>query len=113
MTIEQIKAAAKERFGKEITDEQAEKWLASRLDGELSDDELDNVTGGGCGGGGTPPPTSADLPLCPSCRRKTLELFSLKFRTRGEGYGAVCPYCKIYCGLDDNLRIIKYEKMAK
>ncbi|MDR1705212.1 MAG: hypothetical protein LBS19_11095 [Clostridiales bacterium] len=112
MTAEQVKAAAKERFGKEITDEQAEKWLASRPDGELTDDELDNVTGG-CGGERTPPPTSADLPLCPSCHRKTLELFSVKLRTGDKGNGAVCPYCKIYCDLDDNLRIIKFEKLVK
>ncbi|MDR1705214.1 MAG: hypothetical protein LBS19_11105 [Clostridiales bacterium] len=68
MTIEQIKAAAKERLGKDITDEQAQAWLAEhpagagvvplvgaascRPEGELTDDELDNVTGG-CGGAET------------------------------------------------------------
>ncbi|MDR1705213.1 MAG: hypothetical protein LBS19_11100 [Clostridiales bacterium] len=46
MTIEQIKAAAKERLGKDITDEQAEKWLTEHPVGELTDDELENVTGG-------------------------------------------------------------------
>jgi bacteriocin-like protein len=50
MDINSIKAAAKARYGMEITDDQARHWLGSHPSGELTDDELDNVTGG-CGGG--------------------------------------------------------------
>ncbi|MDR1705211.1 MAG: hypothetical protein LBS19_11090 [Clostridiales bacterium] len=48
MDINSIKAAARARYGMEITDEQARRWLGSHPSGELTDDELDNVTGG-CG----------------------------------------------------------------
>ena len=49
MTIEQVKEEAKKRFNKDITDEQAKAWLEAHPTGELQDEELENVAGGGCG----------------------------------------------------------------
>lgn len=49
MTIEQVKEEAKRRFDREITDQEAQAWLETHPAGELSDEELDNVAGGGCG----------------------------------------------------------------
>ena len=46
MTIEQVKAEAKKRFDKDLTDEQAQAWLAAHPAGELSDEQLDKVAGG-------------------------------------------------------------------
>lgn len=47
MKIEEVKKLAKERYGKELTDEQA-KALAKKPEhgGELSDDALNEVAGG-------------------------------------------------------------------
>lgn len=46
MTIEQIKAEAKKRFGQDLTDEQAEAILKSDDSDELSAKALEEVTGG-------------------------------------------------------------------
>jgi bacteriocin-like protein len=46
MTVEQVKTEAKKRFGVTMTDEAASAWLEKHPGGELSDDELANVTGG-------------------------------------------------------------------
>lgn len=46
MTIEQIKAEAKKRFGQDITDEQAEAILENHSSEELSAQVLEEVTGG-------------------------------------------------------------------
>lgn len=45
--IEEVKKFAKERYGKELTDEEA-KALAEKLEksGELSDETLEEVAGG-------------------------------------------------------------------
>ena len=48
MTIEQVKAEAKKRFDKDLTDEQAQAWLEAHPPGELQDEELADVAGG-CG----------------------------------------------------------------
>ena len=46
---EELLALAKEN-GMELTEEEAAKYFADlHKEGELSDDELDNVSGGGCG----------------------------------------------------------------
>ena len=69
MTIEQVKAEAKKKFGKDLTDEQAQAWLEAHPAGELQDEELENVAGGGCGGG-DPEPCDRNLPQmgpCPRC----------------------------------------------
>ena len=48
-TVEELVAIAKEN-GMELTFEEAEECFARlHKSGELSDDELDNVSGGGCG----------------------------------------------------------------
>lgn len=46
MTIEQIKAEAKKRFGQDLTDEQAEAILENHSSEELSAQVLEEVTGG-------------------------------------------------------------------
>ena len=47
-SVEELIALAKEN-GAEITSEQAEEYFKSMHNsGEISDEELDNVTGGGC-----------------------------------------------------------------
>lgn len=45
MTIEQVKAEAKKRFDKDLTDEQAKAWLEKQAD-ELADEDLEAVAGG-------------------------------------------------------------------
>lgn len=49
MNIEQVKEEAKKRFQKDLTDEEAQAWLDARPAGELQDEELADVSGGGCG----------------------------------------------------------------
>ena len=51
-SAEELMALAKEN-GMEMTEEQAQAYFdVTHKTGELADDELDNVAGGGCGGGG-------------------------------------------------------------
>lgn len=45
MTIEQVKAEAKKRFGQDLTDEQAQALL-EKYGGELTDEQPDGVAGG-------------------------------------------------------------------
>jgi hypothetical protein len=57
MTIGQLQAIAKEKYGKEVTDEQAERFLA---DNDIqSEEELENAASGmvGCGDPGDPVPS--------------------------------------------------------
>ncbi|MFQ8637878.1 MAG: hypothetical protein ACLR94_06700 [Acutalibacteraceae bacterium] len=64
MTIQQVKEEAKKRFGRELTDEQAQTWLNEHATGELQDNELDDAAGGGCF------PTAEELEReskCPHC----------------------------------------------
>ena len=46
MNIEQVKAEAKKRFDRDLTDEQARAFLEAHPAGELSEAELNQVTGG-------------------------------------------------------------------
>ena len=46
MTIEQVKAEVKKRFGRDITDQEAKAWLESSSARELQEDELQNAAGG-------------------------------------------------------------------
>lgn len=63
---EEIMKLAKEA-GVELTIEEAQAYFSQLHNtGELPDDELDNVAGGGCGGGGYPP--------CPVCGGKVLKV---------------------------------------
>ena len=68
LSLEQVKAEAKKRFKKDITDEQANAWLDTHGSKELSDKDLDNVAGG-CGLFG-PKHTRK---VCPKCGGKNLE----------------------------------------
>lgn len=52
MTLEQIKAEAKKKLGREITDAEAQAWLSAHSGGELRDGELEDVSGGVSGVGG-------------------------------------------------------------
>lgn len=45
MTIEQVKAEAKKRFNKDLTDQEAQAAL-EKYGGQLSDEELEAVAGG-------------------------------------------------------------------
>ena len=59
-SVEELLALAKEN-GIELTNEQAKAFFAqlNPPKGELSDDELDNVSGGGCG--------ESKVKYCPNC----------------------------------------------
>ena len=46
MTIKEVIEQAKKLYNKDITEEQAQKWLDAHPDGQLTDEELDNVSGG-------------------------------------------------------------------
>lgn len=46
MTIKEVIEQAKKLYNKDITEEQAQKWLDAHPDGQLADEELDNVSGG-------------------------------------------------------------------
>ncbi len=50
MTVSEVKKLVKEKYGKDITDEQAleiiNKSGEASLDGELSDEQLEDVAGG-------------------------------------------------------------------
>ena len=61
MTIEQVKAEAKKRFQKDLTDEQAQALL-EEYGGELSDEHLQQVTGG-------------VVPICTLVSKRTQEIF--------------------------------------
>ena len=62
MNIEQVKEEAKKRFDKELTDEQAQALLEAHPAGELSEEDLNQVTGGGIG-------PSVPVPRFPPIRR--------------------------------------------
>jgi hypothetical protein len=57
MTVEQLKSIAKEKYGKDVTDEQAERFLANN--GLKSEEELANAVPGpiGCSDPGDPVPS--------------------------------------------------------
>ena len=59
-SVEELLALAKEN-GIELTNEQAKEYFAqlNPTKGELSDDELDDVSGGGCG--------ESKVKYCPNC----------------------------------------------
>ena len=77
-SVEELLALAKEN-GIELTDEQAKEYFAqlNPTKGELSDDELDDVSGGGCG--------ESKTKYCPNCNSELRMIsegtgnFSMKF----------------------------------
>ena len=71
--------------GMELTQEQAAEYFAKlHQTGELSDQELDNVTGGGCGKGG---PKSGDA--CSRCGSTNTTYQSVTYK---KGY-LICNSC--------------------
>ena len=90
-TAEELMALAKES-GEEITEESAKAYfdLLNPKTGELSDDELDNVSGGGCCSDGG--------------RLKTTSGYRCKHYADGQstyGIKGTCCRCK-YWGVDPN-----------
>lgn len=90
-TAEELMALAKES-GEEITEESAKAYfdLLNPKTGELSDDELDNVAGGGCYSDGG--------------RLKTTSGYKCKHYADGQstyGIKGTCCRCK-YWGVDPN-----------
>ena len=90
-TAEELMALAKES-GEEITEERAKAYfdLLNPKTGELSDDELDNVSGGGCYSDGG--------------RLKTTSGYKCKHYADGQstyGIKGTCCRCK-YWGVDPN-----------
>ena len=77
-SVEELLALAKEN-GIELTNEQAKEYFAqlNPTKGELSDDELDDVSGGGCG--------ESKTKYCPNCNSELRMIsegtgnFSMKF----------------------------------
>ena len=77
-SVEELIALAKEN-GIELTEEEAKEYFAklNPTKGELSDDELDDVSGGGCG--------ESKTKYCPNCNSELRMIsegtgnFSMKF----------------------------------
>ena len=81
-SVEELMALAKEEQI-ELTEEEAETYFAKTAaqSGKLDDDDLDLVTGGGCGGGSSEPEVPADYGfptgqrvyllngICPECSK--------------------------------------------
>ena len=114
---EELVAMAKEA-GQEITLEQAEGFLASQKQGELADEELENVAGGACHHDGWRVVTVAELHDCYECKhcgkhRKDLKLYGVvaenchKCSSKGgkEIY-CVCNHCK-WCSYEKALWLCK------
>ena len=87
LSLERVKTAAKKRFNKDITDEQAKAWLDANGSKELSDEELDSVAGG-CGwfSGWFKP--KHDRQICPECGGK-----NLKQTREGNFWNNMCEDC--------------------
>ena len=104
MTVEQVKEEAKKRFDKDLTDEQAQAWLEAHPPGELQDEELENVAGGGCGGDDSDRcvrnlPQMGSCPRC-GCNEHYYYLPSPKFHQSSH---RLCAGCKL-AYLDDERR---------
>ena len=85
-SVEELLALAKEN-GIELTDEQAKEYFAqlNPTKGELSDDELEDVAGGGCFG--------EEERYCPNCQTR-LEM-------RGSCHGLNLFYRCNNCGYEE------------
>lgn len=96
MTIEQVKAEAKKRFGKDLTDEQAQAYLDANLSGELREEDLEKITGGIALGAAT---ASFDgglsLERCPQCGSTTILKDSIP---NADGLGRTTIYKCGSCG---------------
>lgn len=94
MTIEQVKEEAKKRFDKDLTDEQAQAFLEAHPAGELQDEELADVAGGGCGS--DPEPRKPQpVPVCAADCCSKFEFGRSSYRE--------CKNCK-YCYFNQGTR---------
>lgn len=83
-SAEELAELAKEN-GVDITEDEAREYYEQlNKTGELSDDELDNVSGGGCGGG--------PEKKCPNCGGKDLEKKDTYLKCRS-CRTTICPKC--------------------
>ena len=83
-TAEELLALAKEN-GMELTKEQSEEYFTKlHHTGELADEELDNVAGGGLWN-----------PTCPHCGYDGDSLY-FSFYPASGGQKVLCPRCKEY-----------------
>ncbi len=92
---EELIALAKKN-GVELTGEQAESYFKSMHEnGELSDEELNNVSGGGCGdnGGGNANPTASMTVTCNTCGR-VMPRDSLWLYTQNDDGTVICEQCE-------------------
>lgn len=78
-SVEELLALAKEN-DVELSKEAAEEYFAKmNKTGELSDEELDNVAGGGCG-------SKQYIPQCPKCHAGEESLEYMDYTIGGAGY---------------------------
>lgn len=96
LSLEQVKAEAKKRFNKDLTDEQAQAYLDANPSGELREDDLEKISGGIALGAAT---ASFDgglsLERCPQCGSTTIFKDSVP---NADGLGRATVYKCDSCG---------------
>lgn len=96
LSLEQVKAEAKKRFNKDLTDEQAQAYLDANPSGELREDDLEKISGGIALGAAT---ASFDgglsLERCPQCGSTTIFKDSIP---NADGLGRATVYKCGSCG---------------
>ncbi len=98
-TPEELIAIAKEN-GTELTEESAKAYFAQlHKTGELNDDELDNVAGGGC--------RTKDGRMV-----VTVTHFCIYCITKEPGISQICSHCK-YCSYEKGLWLCNNPKNIK
>lgn len=108
-TAEELLALAKEN-GIEMTEEEAKAYFAQlhSASGEITDDELDNVAGGGCYSGDRLVVTVAhmcDLWTCKKCGRGCYGDFGTHFCKKG--FWSTGDSCEVVC---NSCKHMSYEK---
>ena len=97
-TVEELMALANEN-GIELSGEQAKAYFDRfHAAGELAEDELANVAGGGCGGGGGKKEVTYDQPGCDKWVHRNCGGASGTIHVRNEGVLAGRPIVKTYTG---------------
>ncbi len=86
-SVEEIMALAREN-GVELSEEQAKGFWEklNPANGEISDDELDNISGGGCGGG-------EEVKYCPRCGSQMVGYVYMVSKTQAKR-GWACRNCE-------------------
>ena len=96
MTIEQVKAEAKKRFDKDLTDQQAQAYLDAHPAGELREEDLENITGGiALGAAAASFDGGLSLERCPQCGSTTILKDSVP---NADGVGRTTVYKCCICG---------------